>query len=179
MPEPYRIVRSGRKTMQLSIDAFGRLTVRVPRTTTDAAIAQFLSNHADWIKKHMPPPDQRIVPLTQGEVYALADRAVKEIPPKVRQFAAEMGVSYGQITIRNQRTRWGSCSGRKNLNFNCLLLLVPEPVMDYVIVHELCHLIHLDHSKAFWATVEKFMPDYKTRRAWLDEHGGAIIARLP
>ena len=64
-------------------------------------------------------------------------------------------------------------------NFNCLLLLVPEPVMDYVIVHELCHLIHLDHSKAFWATLEKFMPDYKTRRAWLDEHGGAIIARLP
>lgn len=179
MPQTYRVIRSNRKTMQLSIDPFGQLTVRCPRTTTDTAIAQFVSNHADWIAKHMPPPDRRIVPLTQEEVYALADRAVAEIPPRVRHFATIIGVDYGTITIRNQRSRWGSCSGLSNLNFNCLLLLTPPEVMDYVIVHELCHLIHLDHSPAFWAEVEKYMPDYKHRKAWLTKNGSAIIARLP
>lgn len=179
MTEPYQIIRSNRKTMQLSIDIYGRLLVRCPRTTTDAAIAQFLSNHADWIAAHTPPPSQRLVPLTQEEVCRLADKAMEVIPPLVYQFAKEIGVTYGRITIRNQRTRWGSCSGRNNLNFNCLLLLTPPEVMDYVIVHELCHLIHLNHSKAFWSTVEHYMPDYRSRRAWLDEHGGAIIARLP
>ena len=90
-----------------------------------------------------------------------------------------MGVTYGRSTIRSQHTRWGSCSARGNLNFNCLLALTPPEVLDYVVVHELCHRKELNHSPAFWAEAERVLPDYKNRRNWLKENGTALIARLP
>ena len=86
-----------------------------------------------------------------------------------------MGVTYGRITIRNQRTLWGSCSSRGNLNFNCLLMKTPVEIQDYVIVHELAHRKHMDHSPAFWAEVEKVVPDYRERRKWLRRNGGQYI----
>ena len=81
---------------------------------------------------------------------ALADQAVKTIPEKVRYYAPLVGVTYGRITIRNQRTRWGSCSSKGNLNFNCLLMLAPPEVLDSVVVHELCHRKEMNHSKMKW-----------------------------
>ena len=95
------------------------------------------------------------------------------------RFAPQVGVSYGRITIRSQRTRWGSCSARGNLNFNCLLMLCPEEVRDYVVVHELCHRKQLNHSPQFWAEVAAILPDAARHRKWLKENGGALIARLP
>ena len=106
-------------------------------------------------------------PFTQEEIRELADRALKYIPKRVKHFAAQEGISYGRITIRNQKTRWGSCSSRGNLNFNCLLMLAPPEVIDYVVVHELAHIRHHDHSAAFYAEVAKVMPDYKERRKLL------------
>ena len=94
-------------------------------------------------------------------------------------YAPRIGVSYGRITIRSQRTRWGSCSAQGNLNFNCLLSLCPEEVRDYVVIHELCHRKEMNHSPKFWAEVEKVMPDYARHRKWLKENGGSLIARLP
>ena len=90
-----------------------------------------------------------------------------------------MGVSYNRIAIKAQRSRWGSCSTKKNLNFNCLLMLCPEEIQDYVVVHELSHLQEMNHSPAFWAEVGKILPDYKKRRRWLRSQGEALIARLP
>ena len=117
-------------------------------------------------------------PLTGEEIRALADRARREIPPRVEMFARKAGVSYGRITIRNQKSRWGSCSSRGNLNFNCLLMLAPPGVTDYVIVHELCHRIEMNHSARFWAEVERVMPDYREPRKWLRDHGSGIMARM-
>jgi len=88
-------------------------------------------------------------------------------------------VSYGSITVRSQKTRWGSCSSRGNLNFNCLLMLTSPEVLDYVVLHELCHRKELNHSARFWAQVERVMPDYRLRRKWLKDHGSALIGRLP
>ena len=88
------------------------------------------------------------------------------------------GISYGRITIRNQKSRWGSCSEKGNLNFNCLLMLTPPDVIDYVVVHELCHRIHMDHSAAFWAEVQKVLPDYKKAKKWLKDNGSSIIGRM-
>lgn len=88
-------------------------------------------------------------------------------------------MSFGRISYRFQRTRWGSCSARGDLSFNCLLLLCPPEVLDYVVVHELCHRRHMDHSGRFWAEVAVMLPDYQARRAWLREHGPALMARLP
>ena len=89
-----------------------------------------------------------------------------------------MGVTYGRITIRNQVSRWGSCSSVGNLNFNCLLMLAPPEVRDYVVVHELCHRKEMNHSPAFWAEVEKMIPDYKAHKKWLKDNGTALISRL-
>ena len=106
-------------------------------------------------------------PLTRDELQKLADEAVEYIPKRVEHFAKIIGVDYGRITIRNQKTRWGSCSSKGNLNFNCLLMLTPPEVIDYVVVHELCHRKEMNHSKAFWREVEKVIPNYKEYVEWL------------
>ena len=116
--------------------------------------------------------------LTMEEIRDLADRALRVIPERVAHFAPLVGVTYGRITIRNQRTRWGSCSSRGNLNFNCLLMLVPPKVLDYVVVHELCHRKEMNHSPRFWAEVERIIPDYKTYEKWLKTEGGRIMRRM-
>ena len=82
-----------------------------------------------------------------------------------------MGVSYGSITVREQKTRWGSCSAKGNLNFNWKLVLMPEEILDYVVVHELAHRLQMNHSTEFWDEVEKILPDYRNRRQWLKENG--------
>ena len=113
--------------------------------------------------------------MTREKVIALAEEALEVIQTRVEYFARVIGVTYGKITIRNQKTRWGSCSSKGNLNFNCLLMLAPPEVLDYVVVHELCHRKQMNHSKAFWSEVEKVLPDYKEARKWLKEEGSQMI----
>ena len=113
--------------------------------------------------------------MTLDKIKALADQALEIIPTRVEYFAKIIGVTYGNITIRNQKTRWGSCSSKGNLNFNCLLMLAPPEVLDYVVVHELCHRKQMNHSKAFWTEVEKVFPDYKKSIKWLKEEGSQIM----
>lgn len=86
-------------------------------------------------------------------------------------FHAITGGEYTSISIRDQKTRWGSCSSRGTLSFNYRLIFAPPHILDYVVVHELCHLTHMNHSKDFWAMVESVMPDYRQCRSWLREHG--------
>lgn len=98
-------------------------------------------------------------------------RAKSYIPARVSYFARQMKVSYGKIVIRDQKTRWGSRSSSGTLSFNWRLMLAPKQVLDYVVVHELCHIKQMNHSKAFWQEVERVMPDYAIYRKWLKEHG--------
>jgi hypothetical protein len=102
-------------------------------------------------------------------------KAREIISSSVQYWSSQMGVRYGRIAIREQRTRWGSCSQKGNLNFNWRLVLAPPEVRDYVVIHELCHLSHLNHSREFWARVEKFCPDYREQRRWLRENGHTLI----
>lgn len=115
---------------------------------------------------------------TDIQLRELAQQAVAVIPGRVEFFAKQIGVDYGRITIRNQKTRWGSCSSKGNLNFNCLLMLAPQEVLDYVVVHELCHRKEMNHSKAFWQEVEKILPDYKKSVQWLKKEGIRLIQRM-
>ncbi len=117
--------------------------------------------------------------FTAEEIKSLAEKAKKVIPERVRHYAPLVGVDYGRITIRCQRTRWGSCSSKGNLNFNCLLMLMPDEVIDSVVVHELCHRKQMNHSKAFYAEVERVFPEYKRWNKWLKDNGGQLIKRLP
>ena len=121
---------------------------------------------------------EQLPAFTIDEINELADKALIVIPEKVKKYAPIVGVDYGRITIRNQRTRWGSCSGKGNLNFNCLLMLFPDEVIDYVVVHELCHRIHMNHSAEFYAEVERVLPEYRKWKKWLKENGELYISRI-
>lgn len=177
------IVRSDRKTMSLQIRPDGTLLVRAPLRLPQREIDRFLQEKSSWIEKHLAQVNSTNLageeaPLSMEEVHTLADRALREIPPRVQRFAHRMGVAYGRITIRNQQSRWGSCSSVGNLNFNCLLMLAPEEVLDYVIVHELAHRKQMNHSAAFWAEVEAVLPDYRERENWLKTQGKILLARM-
>ena len=143
----------------------------------DTEIQKFLNEKSDWIEKHIQMQRLRMEnakhtkQLTEEEIQKLAEKALEVIPKRVAYYAKQMGVTYGRITIRNQKTRWGSCSSKGNLNFNCMLMLLPPEIQDYVVVHELCHRKEMNHSSRFWAEVEKVLPDYRTRRKWLKENG--------
>lgn len=180
------VIRSNRKTVSIQVNADLSVTVRAPQHTTSKEIEHILFKKKDWIEKHIEKmkvrkarcEEQKVERLTNEELQSLAERALEYIPQRVYHFARLIGVDYGRITIRNQKTRWGSCSGKGNLNFNCLLMLMPPDIIDYVVVHELCHRKEMNHSPAFWREVAKILPDYKKAEAWLKAEGGSIMRRV-
>jgi predicted metal-dependent hydrolase len=101
--------------------------------------------------------------------------AEREIAPRLDAAVAALGTSYTKLTIRNQRTRWGSCSSTGAMSFNWRLLLAPEGVLEYVVWHEACHLRVMDHSTGFWSLVERYCPDYTVHRRWLRRHGTTLV----
>ncbi len=180
----YTLIRSHRKTIAVEVGKGGSVVVRAPYKLSNEAIRSFLLEKQDWIRQHvkqalaMSEKIRDIEPLTEALLEELFEKAAHDIPKRVHNYAKMMGVSYGRITIRNQKTRWGSCSAKGNLNFNCLLMLAPEDVRDYVVIHELSHRKHMNHSKAFWQQVEAIMPDYKDKRKWLKDNGNNLMQRM-
>ena len=175
----YTVIRSRRKTVAIQITSDGKVQVRCPLRTKDADIQRLVDSKAPWIARHLAALPAPEAPFSQEELADLTGRAKDFFPQRAAYWAQRMGLQYGRITIRHQRSCWGSCSGKGNLNFNCLLMLAPENVADYVIVHELCHLVQHNHSKAFWDLVAQTIPDYAARRQWLKTQGKALIGRLP
>jgi len=183
--QEYRVtvIRSRRRTIGIEISKPDEVTVRVPLRCPETEIRKALAERKDWIAKHLEKVRQReaeaqgLPPVSAEEIRRLADRARVYFPARVRMFAGLIGVTYGRITIRNQHTRWGSCSSKGNLNFNCLLMLCPPQVIDYVVVHELCHRKELNHSPRFWAEVERILPEYRTYEKWLKKNGHVLMAR--
>lgn len=181
-----RIIRSSRRTLSLQVKNNGQVIVRAPRHVTLQEIAAFVRKNSAWLHKHLEKVRKEkelnaaspVQPLTMEDIQKLADEALRVIPGRVAHFAPLVGVTYGRITVRNQRTRWGSCSSKGNLNFNCLLMLAPPGILDYVVVHELCHRKEMNHSPKFWAEVAKVMPDYKERQKWLRTEGSSIMRRM-
>ena len=175
----YTVVRSDRKTLSLQLKTDGSLVVRCPKRYPQKEIQKFVESKQQWILQNLRQLEAlgTLPHLTEEELEILSDQAHSMIPQKVRYWAPKVGVTYGRITIRCQKTRWGSCSAAGNLNFNLLLMLTPPEVIDYVVVHELCHRKEMNHSQKFWAEVEKVLPDYRNQRLWLKQQGGSIIAR--
>lgn len=177
-----RIIRSKRKTVVIQITGDGEIVARAPRFMSEKDIIRFAEKHGEWIEKNR----ERILKDKENAEPAFSDEEIRKlilearrvIPEKVAYFAECMGVSWGKITIRHQSTIWGSCSMKGNLSFNCFLMLMPESVLDYVIVHELAHRLQMNHSRIFWNEVEKIIPDYKKRRDWLKKEGGRYLNRL-
>lgn len=180
------VIRSNRRTIAIQVNPDLTVTVRAPRCATKREIDRILREKQPWIQKHMEQMKEKRAQydamemdgLTDAECRQLKQKAQAYIPERVEYFANIMGVDYGRITIRKQKTRWGSCSGKGNLNFNCLLMLTPPEVIDYVVIHELCHRKEMNHSKAFWREVEKVMPDYKKSVLWLKNQGSMLMGRV-
>lgn len=176
--------RSKRKSAAIKITADMQIVVFVPLYVSDNEIERMVISKSKWIDEHMlkvqSTIDERskLEKITFEQVKELADQAVEYIPKRVKYYAEKENFVYNKITIKNLVSRWGSCSTKGNLNFNCLLMLTPDYVIDYVVVHELCHLREMNHSEKFWAEVEKIMPDYQRAELWLKQNGGNLIARM-
>lgn len=177
------IIRSNRKTVAIRVNADLSVTMKVPLGASKREVEKILREKESWIIKHQTEIIRRKTEyeaicgpkLTDADIRELANRARVYIPERVAYYAPIVGVKYGRITIRNQKTRWGSCSSKGNLNFNCLLMLAPKEVLDYVVVHELCHRKEMNHSAAFWNEVAKVIPNYKQSVKWLKTEGRMLI----
>lgn len=180
--ESFEIIRSRRRTISITVKENMQVVVRAPLTMKEETVRKFVETKRPWIEKSLQKQrelnERKEPPFTAEEIHTLADAALKDIPARVARYAPVVGVTVGRITIRNQKSRWGSCSAKGNLNFNCLLMLCPEDVRDYVVVHELCHRKELNHSPAFWSLVENVLPDYREQYRWLRENESRIIGRL-
>ena len=177
------IIRSDRKTLSIQLKQ-GEIIARAPLRMKEKEIYSFIESKRSWIEKNLKRMNEQLKtmceaqPFTEEEIKKLSEKARIIISERVRYYAPKIGVTYNRITIRCQRTRWGSCSSKGNLNFNCLLALFPMEVIDSVVVHELCHRKHMNHSAQFYAEIDKVFPGYKKYHKWLSDNGGAYMARL-
>lgn len=178
-----KIIRSRRRSLSVEVHADCSIIVRAPKWISKKEIDKFVDERRDWIDKTYAEMNRRIQDnpvndkYSERELERLTKEAREEIPSLVAKYAEKMGISYGRVTIRCQKTMWGSCTAKGNLNFNCLLMLLPEPVREYVIVHELCHIKELNHSSAFWREVERYCPDYRYLRDFLKNNGEKLMLR--
>lgn len=172
----YSVIRSRRRTVAVEISEDAQVIVRAPNRMPVYEIEKFLETNRKWIDDHLVKVRERsrhkrfIEPASANELAALKTIAEAVLPDRVRYYADILGVTYGRISVRRQKTVWASCSAKGNLSFNCMLMKAPERVRDYVIVHELCHRLEMNHSSRFWAHVESVMPDYRECRKWLKEN---------
>ena len=173
----YHLIRSDRRSIGIEVDREGKVTVRAPYSCEKKRIDRFLLEKENWIRQKvklqkenaMKRQEKREMPEAEKKYYRNLAREV--LGARTGYYARKMGVTYGRISIREQKTRWGSCSSVGNLNYNWKLVLMPEQVMDYVVIHELAHRKEMNHSARFYAVVAQQMPDYKVWQSWLKEHG--------
>lgn len=188
-----RVSRRARK-LTIHVDAHHHIEIVVPPRTTQNEIDALLFEHRAWLERQLAkPPKHFHLGLQRDDVVWIGglalhtpnvpsldawyrEQAREEITRVVEHEAKKLGVTYTRLSIRDQRTRWGSCTRAGALSFNWRLILAPSAVLSYVVVHELCHRIRHDHSPEFWALVEQVRPTYREERAWLHEHGPELLA---
>ena len=165
----FDIIYSDRKTLGLSIKN-SRLVVRAPKRFPKWKIKKIVEEHREWIDKHIEMQKSRedkFAPLTDAQIKQLKKLARVYFVAKAEYFASLMGLKYNKITITSAKTRFGSCSQKGNICFSYRLMLYPEPAREYVVVHELAHLVEMNHSNRFYAIIARVLPDYKARKSLL------------
>lgn len=204
IPE-FTFIRTKRKTIGITVKRDGSVEVRAPFMCSRRRAEAFVEEKAAWIEKTQAKMAARRAELeaavmagratngtsisgnqlgagsiffTEAEIAGLKKQAKAVIPKMAAELAAEMGVHYSRISIRAQKTRWGSCSTSGTISFNCMLMLVPENLRRYVVVHELCHIRHMNHSQAFWREVERYHPTYREDRKALRAQGALLLDRI-
>lgn len=184
IPQEITVIRSTRKTLCIQLTRDGSLIARAPLRMKETQIRQFILSKASRLQRHLQKMEaenkalQDLPPFTNNEIQWMVAEAKKIIPDRVAYYASLLGISYGRITIRKQITKWGSCSAAGNLNFNCLLIKMPPQVLDAVVVHELCHILEMNHSKSFYRRINQIYPEYDRWMLWLKEHGNLLLRRF-
>ena len=167
----YEVIYSSRRTVSLCVKD-SRLIVRAPFGTSESRIREIVSSHSDWVERAMKKqqaPRRKDTVLTEEQIKELKKSARKILTAKTEYFSKIMGLKYGRITITSAKTRFGSCSSNGNISFSYLLMLYPEEAIDYVVVHELAHLVYMNHSSDFYKVIEGVLPDYKKRKKLLKQ----------
>lgn len=168
----YTIIYSNRRTLCAEVRQDGSVIIRAPKGCGKKEILRFIENHKEWIEKALLKQSvRRQSPyrkaLSDAEIDILKKRAQSHIPPRVKYFADIMNLFPSAVKISSAETRFGSCSALNSLNFSYRLMLYPKEAIDYVIVHELAHIKHKNHSRDFYNLIARYMPDYKAREAML------------
>lgn len=179
-----QVVYSRRRSLGLEVKTDGQVIIRAPEGISEEVLMEFVRTRQEWILEKWFCSEEKRMRMAHSFPHAYEDhpeleavyrkKARRRIEQRTAYFAARMGVTYGRISIRSAKTRWGSCSSEGNLNFHWKLVLMPPRVLDYVVVHELAHRKEMNHSQRFWAEVERVLPDYGEQRAWLREFGGYV-----
>lgn len=168
----YVLIRSDRRTLALEITREGGVVVRAPRRCPQGEIDRVLKSRADWIAVRTERQKERIAarPEPDGVLRAaLAEKAAEELPARVARYAGRMGLAPAGVSITGARKRFGSCSAKNRLCFSWRLMQYPDEAVDYVVVHELAHIVHKNHGPQFYALIASVLPDYKARRKLLAE----------
>jgi predicted metal-dependent hydrolase len=171
-PSIYFVRHRRARRYLLRVDHDGRVRVTIPRGGSKREADAFVQRHVEWVARQRA----RLTPSAFGtdERLALRERARTELPARLLEIAAHHGLGVTGVSIRNQRTRWGSCGRDGKISLNWRLVLMPAAVRDYVLIHELMHLKRLDHSPAYWKLVASACPGYRDARQWLRTHGPAL-----
>lgn len=174
-------LRKQRRTKHLRLRVFGdgRVVVSAPTWLGTRVVERFVLSKMAWIEEKLSflqrAPQRKSRAVQKKEFRESRDQALTLVRARIAELNTVYGFSFGRITIRNQRTRWGSCSSQKNLSFNYRLLFLPPKEQDYIIVHELCHLREMNHSPRFWTLVEKTVPEYRELRRMLRERAKILL----
>jgi len=156
------------RTMRLAVYPDARVVVTTPRLFGQGAIERFVAKHSSWIQRHVEKAHTRTaLRVPRGSIPRLKQRALALASARCEHFSRIYGLSYNKITIRAQKTRWGSCSRNGDLSFNYKIAALSQPLAEYIIVHELCHLREMNHSQRFWDLVARTIPAYQKARTEL------------
>ncbi|MBE6791775.1 MAG: M48 family metallopeptidase [Ruminococcaceae bacterium] len=167
----YKIIYSKRKSLAIQVTPDGEVLVKAPKNTPKKNIEETVKKYSDWIEKTQKKvlgKDIGMKKASAEEEKLLRKKARELLPEKVNYYSDLLGVTPTRLTVTGARTRFGSCSGKNSISFSFYLMRFPEDAIDYVVVHELCHMIHHNHSKEFYKEIEKILPDYKRRKKLLD-----------
>ena len=156
----------------LRVDSDGRLRVTIPRGGSRREAEAFVQRNVDWVVRQRARTRSEIRPIEDEK--ASRQKARRELPERLLELAARHGLAVSRVSVRNQRSRWGSCGRDGHICLNWRLVLMPESVRDYVLVHELMHLRRMDHSPAYWRLVAEVCPDYRSARDWLRRNGPSL-----
>lgn len=165
----YKLIRSNRKTIELSIDDDFLPLVKAPLKMSTEDIEKFVLKHERWIEKQIIKKrehDEKFA-LSPEEETMLKEKALPYLKERTEYFAKLMGLKYTGIKITSAKKRFGSCSGKNSVCYSWRLMQYPPEAIDYVIVHELAHIVYKNHGKVFYKLIEKYLPDYKKREKLL------------